>query len=104
MATALGICRSSRKKGSTAALLKEVLDAIGVDSEMIWLSELEIKFCLGCLNCMKKEGQCAIKDDAAGLFDKLLAARAIVVASPNYYYTVSGLMKKHDRQEHKLEL
>ena len=93
MTTVLGICGSARKGGSTATLLQEVLDAIGVDSELIRLSELEIKFCLGCLTCMKQQGKCAIKDDAAGLFDKLLAARAIVVASPNYYYTVSGLMK-----------
>ncbi len=93
MATALGICGSARKKGSTATLLQEVLDAIGVDSELVRISELDIKFCLGCLNCMKKQGKCAIKDDAPELLEKLLAAKVIVVASPNYYYTVSGLIK-----------
>ena len=59
MTTALGICGSARKGGSTAALLQEVLDAIGVDCELIRLSELEIKFCLGCLTCMKQQGKCA---------------------------------------------
>ncbi|MBW1856433.1 MAG: NAD(P)H-dependent oxidoreductase, partial [Deltaproteobacteria bacterium] len=43
MATALGICGSARKKGSTATLLQEVLDAIGVDSELVRISELDIK-------------------------------------------------------------
>ena len=93
MATVLGICGSARKKGSTATLLQEVLNAIEVDSEIIYLSDLNIKFCLGCRKCMKQEGRCVIEDDMAELSDKLLAAKAIVVASPNYYYTVSGLMK-----------
>ena len=93
MATVLGICGSAQKKGSTATLLQEVLNAIEADSELIYLGDLNIKFCLGCRKCMKQQGRCVIEDDMAGLSDKLLAARAIVVASPNYYYTVSGLMK-----------
>jgi len=91
--TALGICGSARKRGSTATLLKEVLNTIGVDSELIYLIDFNIKFCLGCLSCMKQQGQCVTQDDMSGLLDKFLAAKAIVVASPNYYYTVSGLMK-----------
>jgi multimeric flavodoxin WrbA len=93
MSTVLGICGSARKKGSTATLLQEVLNAIGADSELIYLSDLNIKFCLGCRKCMEQQGKCVIEDDMAGILDKLLATRAIVVASPNYYYTVSGLMK-----------
>ena len=93
MSTALGICGSAQKNGSTTTLLQEVLDAIGVDSELIWLKDLNIKFCLGCRSCMKQQGQCVIEDDMAGLLEKFLAAKAIVIASPNYYYTVSGLMK-----------
>ena len=93
MSTVLGICGSAQKKGSTITLLQEVVNAIGVDSELIWLSDLIIRFCLGCRSCMKQHGQCVIQDDMAGLLDKFLAAKAVVVASPNYYYTVSGLMK-----------
>ena len=93
MPTALGICGSARKRGSTATLLKEVVNAIGVDSEIIWLSDLNIKFCLGCQSCYRKRGPCVTQDDMAVLLDKFIAARAIVMASPNYYYTVSGLMK-----------
>jgi multimeric flavodoxin WrbA len=42
---------------------------------------------------MKQQGKCVTEDDMAGLLNKFLVAKAIVVASPNYYYTVSGLMK-----------
>jgi multimeric flavodoxin WrbA len=93
MAKVLGICGSARKKGSTAALLQEVVNAIGLDSEIIWLSDLSIKFCLGCHACMEQQGRCVIEDDMAALLDKFLENKFIVVASPNYYYTVSGLMK-----------
>ncbi len=93
MASVLGICGSARKKGSTATLLKEVLTATGLASELVWLSDLQIRFCQGCHACMKQKGRCIIEDDMAPLLDKFLAASALVVASPNYYYTVSGLMK-----------
>ncbi len=49
MADIVGICGSARKKGSTAALLKEVLASTGMESELIFLSDLNIGFCTGCL-------------------------------------------------------
>jgi len=91
--TALGICGSARKTGSTYTLLHEVVNAIGVDSELIHLSDLNIKYCLGCQTCFKRRCPCVTQDDMTGLLDRFLAAKAIVMASPNYYYTVSGLMK-----------
>ena len=45
MATVLGICGSAQKKGSTVTLLQEVLNAIEADSELNYLSDLNIKFC-----------------------------------------------------------
>lgn len=93
MATILGICGSARKKGNTAKLLEEVLKATETDYDLIFLSELNISFCLGCLYCMKNKGRCVQKDDMKELIDKMLIAKAMVLGSPNYYYSVSGLMK-----------
>jgi multimeric flavodoxin WrbA len=42
---------------------------------------------------MNHRGECVKKDDMQGLLEKMLAARALVLGSPNYYYDVSGLMK-----------
>ncbi len=93
MAEILGICGSARKKGNTAALLKEVLKSTGMESELIFLSDLDIGFCSGCRICMKNRGKCAKDDDMKGLIDKILSSKAIVLGTPNFYYDVSGLMK-----------
>ena len=89
----LGICGSARKKGNTATLLREALNATGMESELIFLADLTIGFCTGCLSCVKNKGVCIKDDDMKGLLDKMIAAQAIVLGSPNYYYDVSGLMK-----------
>ena len=93
MSEILGICGSARKKGNTATLLREALNATGMESELIFLSELTIGFCTGCLSCVKNKGVCIKDDDMQGLLEKMVEARAIVLGSPNYYYDVSGLMK-----------
>ena len=89
----IGICGSARKKGNTALLLKEVLQATGMESELIFLSDLTIGFCTGCLVCRKNRGKCPQEDDMQVVLDKALLSKAIVLGSPNYYYDVSGLMK-----------
>ena len=89
----IGICGSARKKGNTALLLKEVLQSTGMKSELIFLSDLTIGFCTGCLVCRKNRGQCPQEDDMQVVLDKALSSKAIVLGSPNYYYDVSGLMK-----------
>jgi multimeric flavodoxin WrbA len=93
MTTVLGICGSARKKGNTATLLREILNATGLESELVFLSDLTIGFCTGCLSCVKNRGVCIKDDDMQGLLGKMIAAQAIVLGSPNYYYDVSGLMK-----------
>ncbi|MBW1856527.1 MAG: flavodoxin family protein [Deltaproteobacteria bacterium] len=93
MSEILGICGSARKKGSTASLLKEVLKSTEMESELIFLSDLNIGFCTGCLNCRKNKGECPKEDDMQVVLDKCLSSKAIVLGSPNYYYDISGLMK-----------
>jgi multimeric flavodoxin WrbA len=93
MSEILGICGSARKKGNTAYLVQEVLQSTGLASELIFLSDLTIGFCTGCLSCRAYKGRCPKDDDMRLLLDKALPAKAIVLGSPNYYYDVSGLMK-----------
>ena len=93
MSEILGICGSARKKGSTATLLNEVLQSTGMENELIFLSDLTIGFCTGCLSCRENKGKCLKDDDMQVLLDKSLISKAIVLGSPNYYYDISGLMK-----------
>ncbi|MBW2652084.1 MAG: flavodoxin family protein [Deltaproteobacteria bacterium] len=89
----LAICGSARKKGNTALLVNEGLKSTGMESELIFLSDLTIGFCTGCLNCKEKKGKCPKDDDMQVVLDKCLSSKAIVLGSPNYYYDISGLMK-----------
>ncbi len=93
MAQVLGICGSPRKKGMSAALVGEVLKNTGLPAELVYLADMDIGFCYGCLSCAKNRGACVRKDDMALLLDKMLKADALVLGTPNYYYCVSGLLK-----------
>ena len=89
----LGICGSARKKGNTSMLLQELLAATEMDSELIYLSDLTIGFCTGCLYCKKNNGKCTQEDDMQLILEKSISSKAIVLGSPNYYYDISGLIK-----------
>ena len=88
----LGICGSGRKEGNTGALIEAVLKEAGGPSELIWLIDLNLGYCTGCMRCAF-EGACWQQDGMTGLYPKLIEADAIVYGSPCYYGNVSGLFK-----------
>jgi len=87
---------SHRKGQNTTALLKAVLEeavALGATTELLELTDYNIKHCLSCNKCMGRP-QCTITDDdMAMISEKLLAADGIVLGSPVYFANVSTLMK-----------
>lgn len=64
----------------------------GAQTERIYVRNLQIQGCLACGAC-DKNGICAQKDDMVGVYPLLEAASRIVVASPIYFYGVTGQMK-----------
>lgn len=64
----------------------------GNEVEIITLHHKDIRFCVGCLSCVKT-GKCVIKDDAPAIVGKMHDADVIVFATPIYYYEMSGQMK-----------
>lgn len=83
----LGIATTPRKGGNSQALVEHVLagaKASGATTELVRISDLEIKPCLGCNSC-KRTGSCVQKDDFAGLVQKMVAADAVVLGSPLYW-------------------
>ena len=91
----LGIYGSPRKGGNTDLLLKELLrgckDA-GAEVEEVFLRDLKISPCLEIYAC-KKDGQCPIPDDMKPLYEKLVQADVLAVASPIFFYAVSAHTK-----------
>lgn len=81
--------------GMTGRLLEEVLAGVeesGAEVEVVCLSETPIKPCVACDAC-HRVGLCPVRDEFEPLKEKLLAADAFVLASPNYFFSVSGQLK-----------
>jgi len=82
-------------KGNTGKMLQAALDGAkeaGATVQVFSLADKPVKPCRGCSVCHVK-GKCPIKDGFADIRDAMLAADAIVLASPNYIFSVSAQMK-----------
>jgi multimeric flavodoxin WrbA len=88
---------SPRKKGNSAILADRIAEGAkkaGAKVETIFLHGLNIAPCKSCYACRKEKSRgCAIKDAMQGLYPKLLAADAWVIASPVYWFTMSAQTK-----------
>lgn len=91
----LALQGSPRRNGNTNALLDETLDTVsasGVSVEKVCLRDLKISPCLEIYQCMKT-GQCAIRDDMVGLYQKMKAARVVILSTPVFFYGPSATAK-----------
>ena len=86
----LGISGSPRKKGGTAKLVNEILDATGIESEYISLAGKKITPCKFCLACAK-DNLCKVKDDMYDMREKLVQADALVIGGCNMWSNLNGL-------------
>ena len=64
----------------------------GHNVEFIRLRDYDLKYCLGCYACVK-EGECIIRDGMNELAQKLVNADVIAIATPVYFYSMSGQLK-----------
>jgi multimeric flavodoxin WrbA len=86
---------SPRKRGNTEALLAAVLRGVeqaGGRTESIRLCELSIQPCIGCGGC-DTTGKCVVDDDMTGLYEKIRAAKRVILASPIYFYNITAQAK-----------
>jgi multimeric flavodoxin WrbA len=93
----LVVIGSPRRNGNSASLAKQVTAgarAVGAKAETVFLQGLNIRPCTACDACRRKlKKDCIIKDDMKALYPKMKAADAIVIASPIYWFTISGQTK-----------
>lgn len=64
----------------------------GHQVEFVSLRGKVLRFCNGCMACMKGP-QCVIQDDANPIVAQMEEAEVICFATPVYYYEMSGQMK-----------
>lgn len=96
MVKVLAVVGSPRKQ-NTYKLVEAVAEAVAknknVETELVQLSEFDIKHCAGCGEFCEKTGECNIEDDMQKLYPKLKEADVLIIGTPTYYWNVSGVVK-----------
>lgn len=95
----LSINGTYRKNGTTTRLTEAALEgaaSVGVDTEMILLTEKDIRYCTNCLTCYKdlesRIAPCIIEDDVHDILVKIADADGVLFTSPVHSGFVSALM------------
>lgn len=89
-----GSCRVNGVTGQLADEFACGAKDAGHHVTKVELREKTIKDCAGCGACQINGGNCVQKDDMATIYQEILEADVIVLASPVYYYTWISLMKR----------
>jgi multimeric flavodoxin WrbA len=89
---------SPRPEGNTAKVLawtEDELKARGHEVDHIDIMDCRIGYCDGCFRCQNAEDRlgCSQKDDAQVVFDRMLAADGLILASPLYCWGFAAPMK-----------
>ncbi|MBE5039116.1 flavodoxin family protein [Ructibacterium gallinarum] len=88
---------SPRKKGNTATLVEAFTkgaESAGNTVTEFFLNSMDIHGCKGCFGGHSgKECPCVQKDDMAKIYPEVKNSDIIILASPLYYWTISGQLK-----------
>lgn len=86
---------SPREIGNSNVLADQAragAEAEGASVESFFLHGMDIRPCDGCDFC-RETGVCVVKDDMQKLYPKIIAADALILASPIYWFTYSAQLK-----------
>jgi multimeric flavodoxin WrbA len=86
---------SPRRGGNSEVLMDAVARGIAREGgrvERVRVADLKIAPCVGCGGC-DKTGHCVVKDEMTGLYEKIVAARRLVLVSPVYFYALPAQLK-----------
>ncbi len=88
---------SPRRNGNTSALAKafrEGAEGAGHEVTEFFLGGMDIRGCRGCFGGGKDPSSpCVQKDDMEKIYPAYKEADVVVLASPLYYWTISGQLK-----------
>lgn len=93
----LAIVGSYRKGGNTDVIIDKVLAGAsekGAETEKIFVDDISIAPCRGCMEDCKKSGVCTIKDDdLAAIIQKMDQCDGFIVGTPIYGNYMTGQLK-----------
>lgn len=86
----LYISGSNRNKNC----FKVLSDLKNDEDKLISLADKSINYCLGCSSCMEElEEYCIIEDDMQEIYEYMIRADKIIIASPIYMNHITGILK-----------
>lgn len=91
----LGILGSPRRGGNSELLLDQALEGArskDSETEKVILNELKIAGCQECGGC-HKSGECVVGDDMQGVYKKIAATDALIIASPIFFGSLPSQVK-----------
>jgi len=91
----LGIAGSPRRGGNSDLLLERALTGAaeaGANVERIVVARLRIAPCIACDGCWTA-GRCVVQDEFQDVYEKLIVAERVILATPIYFMTVSAQAK-----------
>jgi multimeric flavodoxin WrbA len=94
----LVVMGSPRKEGNSSTLAMEAVRGAseeGAHVECHHLQEMEIRPCRACEYCRQPAAPrtCSQEDDMLGLYPQILAADAILISGPVYWFTIGAQTK-----------
>ena len=96
MKTLLAIAPSPRRGGNSELLLEEFCRAAREHEEwsvdIVRVNSLNFRPCQACDRCAK-DGRCIIQDDMQIIYPKMIASRALVIASPITFGSLNAQLK-----------
>lgn len=91
----LVVVGAGHKKGNTDQLADAFIkgaEEAGNHVTKVFLGGKDIRPCIGCNGCMRV-GKCIQKDDMQSIYEMYNESDMIVLASPLYFWQISGLLK-----------
>lgn len=86
---------SPRKKGTIAALLKNIANGIASTADIDWVDvyDLDMKPCKACMKC-RPDGECIFSEDGAHVVGrKIKQADGLIVGTPTHWGNMSTQLK-----------
>ena len=88
----LGISGSPIENSNTDRLIQAVLDATELEFEFVKLSQINIRPCLACKQCVP-DNICKVKDDFPELAERIKKAKALIIGAYIPYKQIDGFTK-----------
>jgi multimeric flavodoxin WrbA len=94
----VAIAGSPRKNGNSNSLMRLAVEGArerGAEVEVFFPKEMDIAGCLGCDHCQSApDATCVQQDDMHRIYAAIKGCDALLLASPVYFYALSGWLKQ----------